>query len=61
MDSFNEVYNQLPTLVPQLLEHTDNIDTANQRVSDNAGAIMVGYLTLIVGITFHMEIRNFYQ
>ncbi len=42
MDSFNEVYNQLPTLVPQLLEHTDNIDTANQRVSDNAGAIMVG-------------------
>ena len=41
-DSFNEVYNQLPTLVPQLLEHTDNIDTANQRVSDNAGAIMVG-------------------
>ncbi len=42
VDSFNEVYNQLPTLVPQLLEHTDNIDTANQRVSDNAGAIMVG-------------------
>lgn len=42
MDSFNEVYNQLPALVPQLLEHTDNIDTANQRVSDNAGAIMVG-------------------
>ncbi len=41
-DSFNEVYNQLPTLVPQLLEHTDNIDTASQRVSDNAGAIMVG-------------------
>ena len=37
MDSFNEVYNQLPTLVPQLLEHTDNIDTANQRVNDNAG------------------------
>lgn len=32
----------MPTLVPQLLEHTDNIDTANQRVSDNAGAIMVG-------------------
>lgn len=42
VDSFNKVYNQLPTLVPQLLEHTDNIDTANQRVSDNAGAIMVG-------------------
>lgn len=42
VDSFNEVYNQLPALVPQLLEHTDNIDTANQRVSDNAGAIMVG-------------------
>lgn len=42
VDSFNEVYNQLPTLVPQLLEHTDNIDTANKRVSDNAGAIMVG-------------------
>ena len=42
VDSFNEVYNQLPTLVPQLLEHTDNIDTASQRVSDNAGAIMVG-------------------
>ncbi|WP_430413484.1 ZmpA/ZmpB/ZmpC family metallo-endopeptidase [Lactobacillus johnsonii] len=42
VDSFNEVYNQLPTLVPQLLKHTDNIDTANQRVSDNAGAIMVG-------------------
>lgn len=42
VDSFNEVYNQLPTLVLQLLEHTDNIDTANQRVSDNAGAIMVG-------------------
>lgn len=42
VDSFNQVYNQLPTLVPQLLEHADNLDTASQRVSKNAGAIMVG-------------------
>lgn len=42
VDSFNQVYNQLPTLVPQLLEHADNLDTASQRVSKNSGAIMVG-------------------
>lgn len=42
VDSFYEVYNQLPTLVPHLLEHADNLDTAGQRVSDNAGAIMIG-------------------
>ena len=42
VDSFNQVYNQLPTLVPQLLEHADNLDTASQRVGKNAGAIMVG-------------------
>ncbi len=42
IDSFYDIYNQLPTLVPQLLEHADNIDTARQRVSSNAGEIMIG-------------------
>ena len=42
IDSFYDIYNQLPTLVPQLLEHADNIDTVRQRVSSNAGEIMIG-------------------
>lgn len=52
-DSFKQVHDQLPTLVPQMLEHADN-DTASQRVDDNAAAIMLGmsYINHYYNISF---------
>lgn len=41
-DSFKQIHDQLPTLTEQLLEHADNLDTAEKRFSDNSAAIMIG-------------------
>ncbi len=53
-DDFKQVHDQLPTLVPQLLSHADNLATADQRVHDNAAAIMIGmsYLHRWYNISF---------
>lgn len=53
-DSFKQVHDQLPTLVPQMLDHADNLNTADQRVNDNAAAIMLGmsYINHYYNISF---------
>ena len=53
-DSFKQVHDQLPSLTEQLLEHADNLDTAEKRVSDNAAAIMIGmsYINHLYNISY---------
>ena len=41
-DSFKKIHDQLPSFSRTLLEHANNLETADQRIKDNAAAIMLG-------------------